>query len=254
MDLGLTGAVALVTGGGSGIGRAVCLQLAAEGAAVAVVDRDEAAARSAAEVVVAAGGRAAAFVADVADGVAVRAAVDAAAERFGGLDHLVLCAGVSGGLGKTVDAVSEAEWDAIFAVNVKGQWLPVAAALPYLRRSARASIAIVASDSSLVASPGHLAYCASKGAVLMLTKALAVDLRADGIRVNCVCPSVVDTPMVHSDMAVSGGWAADAGFPVHTPEDIARYLVLLASPVTGTVNGHPLVADFGYLAQSGFPA
>lgn len=254
MDLGLTGAVALVTGGGSGIGRAVCLQLAAEGAAVAVVDWDEAAARSAAEVVVAAGGRAAAFVADVADGVAVRAAVDAAAERFGGLDHLVLCAGVSGGLGKTVDAVSEAEWDAIFAVNVKGQWLPVAAALPYLRRSARASIAIVASDSSLVASPGHLAYCASKGAVLMLTKALAVDLRADGIRVNCVCPSVVDTPMVHSDMAVSGGWAADAGFPVHTPEDIARYLVLLASPVTGTVNGHPLVADFGYLAQSGFPA
>lgn len=254
MDLQIADGVALVTGGGSGIGRAACLALAAEGARVGVVDRDADAAVATADAVTEFGGRAVAVAADVSDEASVRAAVDAVASALGGIDYLVLCAGISGGLGTPVDEITEAEWDRIFAVNVKGQWLPVKAALPHLRRGDRPSVTIVASDSSFVAAPGHLAYCASKGALLMLTRALAVDLQADGVRVNCVCPSVVDTPMVHSDMAVAAGWAGSAGYPVHTPEDIARYLVLLASPVTGTVNGHPLVADFGYLARSGFPA
>jgi NAD(P)-dependent dehydrogenase (short-subunit alcohol dehydrogenase family) len=127
-------------------------------------------------------------------------------------------------------------------------------AMPHLRQSQQAAVVIVASDSALVASPLHVPYCASKGAVLMLTKALAVDLRSDGVRVNCVCPSIVDTAMSRADLGLTERGFDTAKYPVQTADDIARYMTLLAAPVTRTISGHPLVADFGYLAESNFPA
>jgi NAD(P)-dependent dehydrogenase (short-subunit alcohol dehydrogenase family) len=254
MELGLQGGIALVSGAGAGIGRATARMLAAEGALVALLDLDEAAARSASEELKAQGAEVLPLQCDVTDEQSVAAAVATVASTWGGIDFVVLCAGLSGAYGKAVDEIEVGQWDAIFDVNVKGQWLPVKHALPYLRTSTNAAVAIVASDSALVASPLHSVYCASKGAVLMLVKALAVDLRNDGIRVNCVCPSIVNTNMPLADLGLKAEDLANADYPVQQPEDIARYLTLLVSPVTSTINAHALVADFGYLAQSGFPA
>lgn len=111
---------------------------------------------------------------------------------------------------------------------------------------------MLASDSSFVAAPGMVAYNASKGAVLQLVRALSVDLGPRGIRVNCVCPSVVDTPMARADL---GDAALDhADFPVQRPADVAAHVLYLASPISRPVNGTALVSDFGYLARSSFPA
>lgn len=254
MDLGLQGGVALISGAGAGIGRATARTLAAEGARVALLDLNETAAKSAAEELTAQGADVLALQCDVTDEQSVAAAVDTVASTWGGIDFVVLCAGLSGAYGKAIDEIEVSQWDAIFDVNVKGQWLPVRYALPHLRKSAKPAVAIVASDSALVASPLHSVYCASKGAVLMLAKSLAVDLRNDGIRVNCVCPSIVNTNMPLADLGLKSEDLESADYPVQQPEDIARYLTLLVSPVTATINGHALVADFGYLAQSGFPA
>lgn len=254
MDLELTDAVAVVTGGGSGIGRATARALAKEAAKVAIFDRDESLARAAAAELDQTGRTAIAVCCDVADEESVRAAIAQVQAAWHAIDLLLCCAGVSGLYGKTIDEVTVDEWDHLMGVNVRGQWLPVKHALPHLRASDRAAVVIVASDSGLVASPLHVPYCASKGAVVMLTKALAVDLRADRIRVNCVCPSVVDTRMSRTDLGlITEGFLA-ADYPVQTADDIARYMAMLASPATGSINGHALVADYGYLAQSNFPA
>ncbi|KRE28222.1 SDR family NAD(P)-dependent oxidoreductase [Agromyces sp. Soil535] len=255
MDLQIAGGVAAVTGAASGIGRATAFYLAAEGVQVVLLDLDLPAAESVVAEITANGGRAAAIQVDVSDDTSVQRAMAQATDVFGGLDYLVLCAGISTLFGKAVDEIAAAQWDREFGVNVRGQWLPVKYALSALRASSREpAISIVASDSALFAAPLNAAYEATKGAVLMLTKALAVDLRPDGIRVNCVCPSVVDTPQSRGALGIAEGGYADIGYPVHTPEDIARYLTLLISPVTRTINAHPLVADFGYSAQSNFPA
>lgn len=254
MDLGLQGGVAIVSGGGSGIGRATARLLASEGARVAVLDLNEAAAASVVDELTAQGAEALAVQCNVADETSVASAIATVASAWGGIDFLVLCAGLSGAYGKAIDEIPVDQWDTIFDVNVKGQWLPVRFALPHLRKSSKPAVAIVASDSALVASPLHSVYCASKGAVLMLVKAIATDLRNDGIRVNCVCPSIVNTAMPIADLGMQDGDLDNTDYPVQQPEDIARYLTLLVSPVTSTINAHALVADFGYLAQSNFPA
>lgn len=255
MDLQISGGVAVVTGGGSGIGRASALLLASEGVKVAILDLDLDQARTVVRELTDAGADAIAVQADVSDEDSTNTAVDCVAEHFGGIDYLILCAGISNVYGKSIEEITATQWDHLFGVNVRGQWLPVKYAVPYLRKSiVKPAISIVASDSALFASLRHVPYVASKGAVLMLTKALAVDLRADGIRVNCVCPSVVNTPQSRNDLGVKNGGYAEVNYPVHEPEDIARYLMLLISPVTATINAHPLVADFGYSAESNFPA
>lgn len=254
MDLQLTDAVAVVTGGGSGIGRATARALASEGAKVAIFDLDESLARAAAAELDRLGQFAIPVTCDVADEESVKTAIAQVQATWQAIDLLLCCAGISGLYGKAVDEVTVHEWDHLMAVNVRGQWLPVKHALPHLRASDRAAIVIVASDSGLVASPLHVPYCASKGAVVMLTKALAVDLRAEHIRVNCVCPSVVDTGMSRNDLGLTDEGFTAAPYPVQTPDDIARYMTLLAAPATGSINGHALVADYGYLAQSNFPA
>jgi len=247
MELELAGKVAVVTGGGSGIGLACVTAFADEGALAVVLDRDA----RARERVLAAGG-AELLPADVTVEREVEAAVEQAAARYGGVDVLVCSAGISGPFGRAIDEVGVEDWDEVMAVNVRGAFLAAKHCLSSLRARG-GSIVLLASDSSFVAAPGMVPYCTSKGALLMLTRSLAVDLAADGVRVNCVCPSVVDTPLARRDLDLPGGLAG-AGFPVHTPEQIARYVVLLSSPVAATINGTSLVADFGHLARSAFPA
>ena len=254
MDMNLKGAIVVVTGGASGIGRASVGAFADEGARLAILDRNATAAQEVAGELARRDVQALAVTADVTDDDSVRLAMSEVADRFGGIDVLACCAGVSGPYGRTIEEIETAEWDDVMAVNVRGRWLPVKRALPFLRKSDRAAVVIVASDSALVASPLHVPYCTSKGAAVMLTRALSVDLAQDGVRVNCVCPSVVDTPMARQDLGLELAGFKDVGYPVQDPIQIARYMVFLGSTISASINGQALVADFGYTARSVFPA
>ena len=249
MELGLRGRTALITGAAGGIGRAAARALVAEGAPVALLDRD---AGSLAAIASELGEAASVHVADVTVEADVLSAVADAVERWGAIDILIGCAGISGPVGTTMEATTLAEWDAVFSVNVRGSFLVLRAVLPTLRSSDAASVVLVASDSALVAAPGMVPYCASKAAVLQFARAASVELAADGIRVNAVCPSVVDTQMSRADLGLDG--FGDAGYPVQTPDEVARQLVFLASPAARPVNGTSFITDFGYSARSNFPA
>jgi len=244
MDLQLRGTSALVTGAGSGIGRAVASALAAEGVRVVLLDRDESAVRDAArscpDSIV--------LVADVTDEEQTSSAL-ASLER---LDAVVCCAGISGPVGLGIEEISLGEWNAVFAVNVTGPFLVLRHALPALRAAGAASVVLVSSDSAFVASPGMAPYCASKAALVQFARALSVDLAGTGIRVNTVAPSVVDTPMSRGDLGDAAFDAAD--FPVQTADEVAAHVAYLVSPRSRAVNGTTLLSDFGYTARSGFPA
>lgn len=257
MDLGLAGRAALVTGAASGIGRAVVERLLEEGARIVAVDRDVAA------LAAAWGGADAsclrAVAADVADEASVARAVAEAVDGFGGLELVVGCAGVSGPVGTRLDAVSLADWQRVLAVNATGSFLLLKHALPELRRAAagpagEASAVLLASDSAIVAAPGMAPYCASKAAVLQLARAAAVEAMGTGVRVNAVCPSIVDTPMSRGDLGVEPGGFQSADFPVQSAREVAGEVLFLLSPAARAVTGTALVSDFGYTARSGFPA
>lgn len=253
MDLAMRGLTALVTGAAGGIGRAVAERLAAEGVRVALADRDVTAVTEAATVLVAAGADASAHEMDVTDEVHAAAAINEVVERYSGIDLLVLCAGVSGPVGTSLVKTSRADWDAVFAVNVTGVFLVLKHALTTLRASDAASVVVVASDSALVAAPGMAPYCASKGALVQFARAAAVELAPDGVRINAVCPSIVDTPMSRRDLGLENGFR-DIGYPVLTPAEVAVQVAFLCSPLSRPVNAAALVADFGFSARSGFPA
>ncbi|WP_091233520.1 SDR family NAD(P)-dependent oxidoreductase [Microbacterium sp. 3J1] len=283
MDLQLHGRTALITGAASGIGRATALALAAEGMRVALLDRDAealeevaaacaavgagagagagaagasagAGAGSGASAVGDAGGamRAVPVVADVTSEEQVSRAVGDAVRELGGLDALVCCAGISGPVGQSIDALSLDDWNAVLAVNVTGAFLVVREALPALRAASAASVVLLASDSASVASQGMVPYCASKAALVQFGRALSVDLAGTGVRVNSVAPSVVDTPMSRSDLGADA--FSDASFPVQSADEVAAHVAYLVSPRSRAVNGTSLLSDFGYSARSGFPA
>ena len=248
MDLRLDGTTALITGAGSGIGRATALALAAEGVRVALLDRDAAAlrdtARSCADAVL--------LAADVTAEEQVASAVAAGVDALGGLDAVVCCAGVSGPVGTPVEQTALEDWNRVLAVNVTGAFLVLKHALPALRKAAAASVVLLASDSAVVASPGMAPYCASKAALVQFGRALSVDLAGTGVRVNTVAPSIVDTPMSRGDLGAEA--FADPGFPVQTAAEVAAHVAYLVSPRSRAVNGTTLLSDFGYTARSGFPA
>lgn len=251
MDLSLAGRAVIVTGGASGIGAACVATLAGEGARVGVLDRDARGAQVA-------GLTPGAFRhVDVTDEPALSDAVDAVVAALGGagLDAVICCAGVSGPVGTPAWEIEENAWDNVMAVNAKGPFLVAKHTRRHLVAGADGAraIVLVASDSAVVAAPGMTPYCASKGAVQMLTRALSVDLAGDQIRVNCVCPSIVDTPMSREDLGRPEGFA-DAPFPVVDAHEVARHVTYLASPAAASINGTSLIIDHGYLARSGFPA
>ena len=234
----LDGLAAVVTGGGSGIGQATARLLASRGAKVAVLDVEP-------------GGEFIALRADVTDDAAVRAAIDTAAGRLGGLDIVVNNAGI-GAAGTVADNPDE-QWHRVFDVNVVGMVRVARAALPYLRASPHAAVVNTCSVAAVAGLPQRALYSATKGAVLSLTLAMAADHIGEGIRVNCVSPGTADTPWIGRLLAQAGDPAAEraalaARQPLGrlvTPGEVAAAIVYLASPAASSVTGTALAVDGG---------
>jgi NAD(P)-dependent dehydrogenase (short-subunit alcohol dehydrogenase family) len=234
----------LVTGAASGIGSATVVRLRAGGALVAGIDVN-AAVLSEMELEACA-------TADVARWTELEAAVDECAASLGGLDAVVASAGIAG-RGTAADTAVD-EWERIFAVNARGVFLTARAAIPHLRRSGGGAIVNVASQLGLVAAANAAAYCASKGAVVQLTRAMAVDHGPEGIRVNCVCPGPTDTPLLDPYFAGAADPAAERRVyeqaQLHgrlvSAEEIAEAIAYLLSPAAGSTMGATLVVDGGY--------
>jgi len=248
----LAGKVALVVGAATGIGRAIALELAGAGAAVAAADVDEAGAAGTVEAIEQAGGRGLARRADVTRAEDTRAAVDAAVGAFGGLDVLVYGAAALEPTG-TVLELGEADWNRTLAVNLTGAYLASRAAIPAMLARGGGSIVFIASQLGRVGGPARPAYCASKGALIQLAKVMAADHAKDGIRVNTLSPGAVETRrMLHryGDMAAARARLA----PKHLlgrlgrPEEIARAALFLASDASSFVTGSDLLVDGGYTA------
>jgi NAD(P)-dependent dehydrogenase (short-subunit alcohol dehydrogenase family) len=255
-----TGKVALITGGGNGIGRAASLGFAQRGAKVVVVDRDGTAAEATAGIVRQRGGEALAVTADVTKSDEVKAYVKAAIEKFGRIDCFFNNAGIEGKLAHTAD-YDEAVFDAVIGVNVKGVFLGLRHVLPEMIRQGSGAIVNTASVAGLVATPGMPAYVASKHAVIGLTKTAAGEVARQGIRVNAVCPGPVDTRMIHSlEAQISPGNPAAIGERYQaaqptgrytTAEEIANMVLFLCSDLAANTTGGQFVVDGGRTATGG---
>jgi NAD(P)-dependent dehydrogenase (short-subunit alcohol dehydrogenase family) len=242
---------ALVTGAGSGIGRAIALAFAREGAQVALVGRD----RARLEAVAAEVGRAA-FVcpADMSRLAEITRAADQVMSRFGALHVLVNNAGVM--FPGTAESQTEEEWDTMFRTNVKGVWWLSRAVLPHMRKAGGGSIINISSGLGLVGGKNRAGYAATKGAVTLMTKAMALDHAHEQIRVNCVCPAVVETALTAGVINNAPDPAAmrRARIALHPlgrlgrPEDIAPIVVYLASDESAWVTGAAFPVDGGYTA------
>jgi NAD(P)-dependent dehydrogenase (short-subunit alcohol dehydrogenase family) len=245
----LAGRVALVTGAGSGIGRAGALAMAREGALVVVTDRDGAAAQAVAEEIAAAGDRAEALALDVTDDAALTAAIKDAAGRHGRLDVLHSHAGVqvSGGL----EQATVQDMDLSWRLNVRAHFVAAQAALAPMRAQGGGSIIVTASNSGVQYDRGMIAYCTTKHAAVAMVRQIAVDHARDGIRCNALCPGFVDTPFNAGFQAQMGGRTALERYVAETipmgrwgsTEEIAEAILYLASDRSAFMTGHALVID-----------
>ncbi len=242
----LSGKTAFVTGGTGGIGAAICARFVKEGAEVVAADIAEPAAPCD-------GVQWLGY--DVTSEAAVQRAFDELGGRWERLDILVNAAGIE--IEKTIEETSLEEWNRVFAINVTGMFLTSKYALPLLRRSPGASVINFGSYDGFIADPGLTAYCASKGAVHALTRAMACDHGPEGIRVNAICPGYVDTPMLQSFFRDAGDIESlqQAVRDVHplrsygTPDDIANLVNWLASDEARYASGQLWVIDGGLSAQ-----
>lgn len=252
----LEGRVALISGIATGLGRAGALLFAAEGAAVVGLDVDADGAATTVADITDRGGTAAVVPGDVSRADDVQRAVGTAVDRFGKLDALWANAGI--GVFKDVIDTTEAEWDRIIGVNLKGAYLMAHFGIPELRRAGGGTMVLTASTSAVVGSPRWAAYCATKGGMLMLCRAMALDHAADGIRINCVCPGSIESPLLEQDMRSRGVPIAEAieedrrAHPMQRigrPDEVARAALFLSCDDSSFTTGSSLFVDGGYAAQ-----
>jgi meso-butanediol dehydrogenase / (S,S)-butanediol dehydrogenase / diacetyl reductase len=247
--------VCVVTGGGSGLGRATCLLFAREGARVVVADRNGAAAQATAAEVYESGREAMALEVAVASRADVRRMVEETGRRFGRLDVLVNNAGY--GIAGTVVETEEEDWDALMAVNLKGVYLGCKYAIPVMRRQGGGVIVNTASTVAMVGITNRAAYCASKGGVAALTRAMALDHVGDNIRVNCVAPGTLESPYFDEILRRSEDPAAarrdleerQAMRRLGRPEEVAYAILYLACDESSFCTGSMLTADGGMTAR-----
>jgi len=250
----LEGKRALITGAASGIGRATARLFAGEGAAVAVADLDEVGAREVWAQIVADGGQAHSIRCDVSRAADCERAVRETVEALGGLDILFNNAGII--RRANVLNTTEEEWDRVMAVNVKSVYLMSRYAIPVMVAGGGGAIVNTASGWGLVGGRNAISYCASKAAVVNMTRAMALDHGAQQIRVNCICPGDTDTPMLRNEAQQLGRpakaflrEAADRPLQrIGTPEEIAKAVLYLASDAASFITGTALVVDGGGLA------
>jgi NAD(P)-dependent dehydrogenase (short-subunit alcohol dehydrogenase family) len=251
MDLHLGGRVVAVTGAASGIGRATAVLFAAEGASVACLDVQEDALAGVVAEIAAAGGTALAQRLDVLDPGSVEGAIAAVVKHFGKLDTLVNAAGV-GGMVRFAD-LKLADWNRVIGINLTGTYLTCHAALPHLLAADGASIVNISSMAGLKGQAYSAAYCASKGGVALLTRALANELAKQKVRVNAVCPGGIMTPLVAA-MQLEGldmdliGRMQNPTYSLGEPDDVANLIAYLASDRAAYITGACYAIDGGALA------
>jgi NAD(P)-dependent dehydrogenase (short-subunit alcohol dehydrogenase family) len=247
-DASLDGAVAIVTGAAGGIGSAVVEQLRAAGANVVAEDIDPGVEELAADGV-------AALIGDAAQAGTAKAAVDLAHERFGRLDIVINNAGRF--LLKPIVETTDEEWDGLMTTNVRSVFVHCREALPRLIANGGGAIVNVSSISGVIGLPAQGAYCATKGAIAQITRQLAIEHAAQGVRVNAVAPGAVDTDFVNAALAGAPDLEAARGdigksHPIGRmadPSEIARIMVFLASPAASFMTGAVVMADGGFTAQ-----
>lgn len=254
-QLRLQDQVAIVTGATSGIGEAIARRFAAEGARVAVVGRNRERGDTVVRSITDGGGTAQFFAADVTSDDAVRELLQAVLERFDTLSIVVNNAGIS--VPGTVVNITPAQWDEVFSINVTSAYLVSHHAMPHLLTRGDGSVINISSEAGLKGLKDRAAYCAAKAALVGLTKAMAVDHSANGIRINCICPGTIETPMVsrlideHANpRAMKDEFLQRRLTPyLGTPDDIAEAAMYFALPGNRYATGAILSVDGGSLAR-----
>ncbi len=257
MNIDFAGKVAVVTGGAMGIGEATARKLAALGAAVAIFDIDADAGRKSAASIAKSGAICDFFPCNISVSAEVSQAVEAVVSKYGGIDILVSNAGIQ--LYGDVVTTPEEDWDRLIGINLKGCFLVSKFVVPHIIKRGGGAIVIVGSVQSMTAISNSVAYVASKHGLLGLTRAMSLDYAQNGIRVNCVCPGTIDTPMLR--------WAAslsdDPAKVIQTcgrmhplgrigrADEVADSIVYLASPMASFITGAALLVDGGMLVPAG---
>jgi len=252
-----TGKAIVVTGGASGIGRATVREFAAGHAAVAILDCNERAGEATAAGLRADGLAASFFRVDLTESAETERAVEQAAARLGGIDVLANVAGIQ--RYGTAVTTSDAGWDEVMNANVRSAFLASKFAIPHMIRRGGGAIVLVGSVQSLSAQRNSAAYVTSKHALLGLARSMAVDFAGDNIRVNCVCPGAIDTPMLrwaasldaHPDGVLDACSRLSLSGRMGQPEEIAQVIAFLASDLASFINGAVIVADGGLLTPAG---
>jgi NAD(P)-dependent dehydrogenase (short-subunit alcohol dehydrogenase family) len=256
-EMELSGKVALVTGGASGIGEACSRLLAAEGAAVGVLGRTESEAVHLADDINAQGGRALALIADVSDEQAMRQAIDRLVDIYGGLDIVIANAGING-VWAPIDELKPEEWDKTIAVNLRGTYLTLHLTVPLLKARGRGSIVVTSSinGTRTFTTAGATAYSATKAAQLAMVQQLALELGKHHIRINAVCPGAIETQISENTMKRN---QTEAQVPAIYPQgeipltdgrsgsatDVAEAILFLASDRSRHITGSPIWIDGG---------
>jgi NAD(P)-dependent dehydrogenase (short-subunit alcohol dehydrogenase family) len=256
MGTRLQNQAAWISGAASGMGEGIARLFAREGAAVALVDVQTAKGLAIAEEIRAEGGRAVFIECDVRHEAAVLASMEQTVREFGKLHTIVNCAGIV--QVKLLHELDVADWDRLMDINLKSIFLSIKHGIAHLKKNPRSYVVNIGSIGSFISQSSTPAYIASKGAVLMLSKSIALDYAADGVRCNCVCPGITDTPMLREHLNATADPEATlrnrlrrVPMGVHlTPPDIARAVLYFSCEDSAGVTGTSLVIDGGYLAAA----